>query len=71
MRRIVSLEANAAEIHAKKRAPGIGGAEIDALRNGGARRTPEKRAALRAIRDRALAAGLEPYVAYGIDEPET
>lgn len=36
----------------------------EALRNKGARRTPEKRAALRRIEERCAEAGVEPLKAY-------
>jgi len=38
--------------------------EVEAMRNKGGRRTPEKRELLRRVEERARAAGLEPLKSY-------
>ncbi len=39
-------------------------AEVEAMRNKGGRRTPEKRELLRRVEERARAAGMEPLKSY-------
>ncbi len=64
--RTVSLTHLQKQVEARRDALGIldTPAEVEALRNKGARRTPEKRALLARIRQRALEAGVEPLKAY-------
>jgi hypothetical protein len=51
------------QIDAKKRALGMTEAWVDGARNSGERRTPEKRASLARMQERARNAGVEPMVA--------
>jgi hypothetical protein len=50
-------------IEAHKRHQGITDERVERARNTGERRTPQKRASLARMRERALSAGLEPYPA--------
>jgi flagellum-specific peptidoglycan hydrolase FlgJ len=51
------------EVQARKLAAGVTDREIEAARNSGIRRTPEKRAFIARIQERAQAAGKTPLPA--------
>lgn len=63
MRVVISAEDFARAVEAHKRAIGVQEAAFDAARNSGRRRSPEKRAFLARIQERARRAGLEPIPA--------
>jgi hypothetical protein len=63
---ILVLKDFLAEVEERKRALGIVDTpeSIEAMRNKGGQRTPEKRELLRRVEERARAAGLEPVKSY-------
>jgi hypothetical protein len=63
MRRVPSLQSFVANVEARKRAAGITPAMLADARNSGERRTPEKRALLGRIQERARSRGFEPLPA--------
>lgn len=63
MRDPVPVQDFVARVQARKAALGLTDADFVAARNSGLRRTEGKRAQLRAIAERAKAAGLTPYPA--------
>jgi hypothetical protein len=63
MRRIDDLDAFVRHIEERKQALGITAQDIEAARNSGNRRTPEKREFLRRIQERARRLGVEPMPA--------
>jgi hypothetical protein len=62
----IRLEDLLARIDARKKALGMtdSPAEVEALRNRGLNRTPEKRELLRRMEQRAIAAGVKPIPAH-------
>jgi len=62
----ISLQEHLERVRARKRELGIVETPetVDAMRNKGELRTPEKRELLRRIEERARAAGVKPLVAY-------
>ena len=63
---MMTLDQFLADIRARKAALGMIDTpeEVEAMRNKGGRRTPEKRELLRRIEKRARAAGVEPLKSY-------
>ena len=63
---MMTLDQFLADIKARKAALGIEDTpeKVEAMRNKGGRRTPEKRELLRRIEERARAAGIEPSKSY-------
>jgi hypothetical protein len=65
MRFLLSLDEQARRLDERKWTLGITREQLAACRNRGRRRTPEKRALLKAIEERAAARGRQPaFVAY-------
>lgn len=63
MRGVISVAAFIQAVEARKRALGVTDEIIDAARNSGRRRTPEKRRQLAEMQDRARKAGQKPLAA--------
>ncbi len=62
----MTLDQFLADIKARKGALGMMDtpAEVEAMRNKGGRRTPEKRELLHRVEERARAAGVKPFKSY-------